>query len=142
MIPTENINESKTKNSTISKHYDNSNGSLYNFATQHNLNAYEFDVIKRIVRCRKKGEFNTDIRKTIEVLELYLQEQGDGKIVTKPNLNEIESSLNLISEKYKTKFYYEKLIENLTSLVNETPNDMELGKVVRKLIENVNSVSE
>ena len=29
-------------------HYDNTNGSLYLFANQHELNAYEFDVIKRI----------------------------------------------------------------------------------------------
>ena len=42
------------------KHYDNSKGSLYLFAEQHNLNAWEFDAIKRIVRSRKKGNFIED----------------------------------------------------------------------------------
>lgn len=55
-------------------HYDNSNGSLYLFAEQHKLNAYEFDLIKRIVRCRKKGQFKEDLEKTMRVIELYLKE--------------------------------------------------------------------
>lgn len=58
------------------KHYDNTNGSLYKFAEDNNLNSYEFEVIKRIVRCRKKGEWITDIEKTIEVLEIYKKEQS------------------------------------------------------------------
>jgi hypothetical protein len=58
------------------EHYNNDNGSLYLFAQQHDLNAYEFEVIKRIVRCRKKGEFISDIEKTKRVLDLYLKEQG------------------------------------------------------------------
>lgn len=62
---------------TTPKHYDNSKGSLYLFAEQQNLNAWEFEVIKRIVRCRKKGEFISDIQKTINVLEIYLQEQSE-----------------------------------------------------------------
>jgi hypothetical protein len=57
-------------------HYDNSNGSLYLFAEQHQLNAWEFEIIKRIVRCRKKGEFISDIEKTKRVLDIYLKEQG------------------------------------------------------------------
>lgn len=56
------------------QHYNNTNGSLYLFAEQHELNAYEFDVIKRIVRCRKKGQFRDDLEKTIRVIELYLKE--------------------------------------------------------------------
>ncbi len=59
----------------IDSHYDNSNGSLYKFAEDHGLNAYEFDCIKRIVRCRKKGQFKSDIEKTVRVLNLYLEEQ-------------------------------------------------------------------
>ena len=59
------------------QHYNNTNGSLYLFAEQHELNAYEFEVIKRIVRCRKKGEWITDLEKTIRVIELYLNEQGN-----------------------------------------------------------------
>jgi len=55
-------------------HYNNEKGSLYKFAEDHNLNAWEFDAIKRIVRCRKKGNFLEDIDKTIFVLELYKNE--------------------------------------------------------------------
>ena len=55
-------------------HYDNSNGSLYLFAEQHKLNAWEFDIIKRVVRCREKGQFKEDLEKTIRVIELYLKE--------------------------------------------------------------------
>jgi hypothetical protein len=57
-------------------HYSNTNGSLYKFAEDNNLNSYEFEVIKRIVRCRKKGEWITDIEKTIEVLKIYKKEQS------------------------------------------------------------------
>jgi len=56
------------------QHYDNTNGSLYLFAKQHELNVYEFDLIKRIVRCRKKGQFREDLEKSIRVIELYLKE--------------------------------------------------------------------
>ena len=55
-------------------YYDNSKGSLYQFAEHHKLNAYEFDIIKRITRCRKKGNFEEDLKKTIAVIELYLKE--------------------------------------------------------------------
>ena len=60
-------------------HYDNTNGSLYLFAHQHGLNFWEADAVKRIVRCRKKGEFESDIKKTIAVLELYLKEYENTK---------------------------------------------------------------
>jgi hypothetical protein len=59
---------------TTQPHYDNTNGSLYLFAEQHKLNAWEFDILKRVVRCRKKCEFETDLKKTIEVINLYLKE--------------------------------------------------------------------
>ena len=55
-------------------HYNNEKGSLYKFAEDHGLNAYEFDLVKRLVRCRKKGQFKEDLEKTIRVIELYLKE--------------------------------------------------------------------
>jgi hypothetical protein len=73
----ENINSEKwilTPQEETPQHYDNTNGSLYLFAKQHELNAYEFDIIKRIVRCRKKGQFRDDLEKSIRVIELYLKE--------------------------------------------------------------------
>jgi len=57
------------------EHYDNSQGSLYQFAEQHNLNSYEFDIIKRVIRCRKKGEFLSDLNKTKNVIDIYIKEQ-------------------------------------------------------------------
>lgn len=56
------------------KHYNNEQGSLYKFAEHHQLNAWEFDCIKRLVRCRKKGQWLSDIDKTIKVLEIYKEE--------------------------------------------------------------------
>ncbi len=57
------------------EHYDNTNGSLYQFAEDHKLNSYEFDIIKRIIRCRKKGEFLSDLNKTKNVIDIYIKEQ-------------------------------------------------------------------
>lgn len=56
------------------KHYDNSNGSLYLFADKQGLNTWEFDIVKRIVRCRKKGNFREDLEKTKFLIDLYLKE--------------------------------------------------------------------
>lgn len=58
----------------IDAHYNNEHGSLYQFAEHHKLNAWEFDIIKRIVRCRKKGQFKEDLEKTKRVIDLYLKE--------------------------------------------------------------------
>lgn len=55
-------------------HYDNSKGSLYKFAEEQNLNSWEFDLIKRIVRCRKKGQFKADLEKSKFLIDLYLEE--------------------------------------------------------------------
>ena len=56
------------------KHYDNSKGSLYQFCEHHQLNSYEFDLIKRIMRCRKKGNFIEDLEKTKFLIDLYIKE--------------------------------------------------------------------
>lgn len=64
------------------KHYDNSNGSIYQFAENQKLNSYEFDIIKRITRCRKKGNFKEDLEKTKVVIDLYLKEY-EGRDETK-----------------------------------------------------------
>jgi hypothetical protein len=56
------------------EHYDNSKGSLYKWCEERGLNSWEFDIIKRVMRCRKKGQFIEDIDKTIELLKLYKDE--------------------------------------------------------------------
>ena len=57
------------------KHYVGKD-SLYMFAADWELNAYEFDILKRIVRCRRKGNFEQDLQKTKDVIDIYLKEFG------------------------------------------------------------------
>jgi hypothetical protein len=49
--------------------------SLYKFAEEWGLNTYEFDIIKRIVRCWHKGTFEQDLTKTKDLIDIYLKEQ-------------------------------------------------------------------
>jgi len=56
------------------KHYDNTNGSLYKFADDHKLNSWESDIVKRVVRCRKKGNWKEDLEKTKFLIDLYIKE--------------------------------------------------------------------
>ena len=51
--------------------------SLYKFAEEWGLNAYEFDIIKRFVRCRHKGSFAQDLSKTKDLIDIYVKEQLD-----------------------------------------------------------------
>jgi hypothetical protein len=66
------VNESKPDQET----YDNTNGSLYKVADERNWNSYVFDAMKRLDRAERKGQFISDIDKTIKVLEMYKEEQG------------------------------------------------------------------
>lgn len=61
-------------NINTQKHYQGPY-SLYKFAEDFKLNAYEFDIIKRIVRCRHKGTFEQDLKKTKDLIDIYLKEQ-------------------------------------------------------------------
>ena len=68
------IKLSDIKESSEPTYYDNSKGSIYQFCENQNLNAWEFDIIKRVVRCRKKGNFTEDLEKTKVLIDLYLKE--------------------------------------------------------------------
>lgn len=68
------LNEPKTINTE--SHYKGKE-SLYKFCEEWKLNSYEFDLIKRIVRCRHKGKFVSDLEKTKALIDIYLTEQGD-----------------------------------------------------------------
>ena len=59
------------------KHYNNDNGSLYLLAEKLNLNHWEFDIFKRLVRCRKKGQFEQDIKKIKDTCDIYLSEHKE-----------------------------------------------------------------
>lgn len=50
--------------------------SLYKFAEEWALNSYEFDIIKRIVRCRHKNQFLEDLSKTKGLIDIYIKEQS------------------------------------------------------------------
>lgn len=56
------------------KDYYKGKDSLYKFGEEWGLNPWEFDILKRIVRCRHKGEFENDLHKTIDVIKIYLEE--------------------------------------------------------------------
>lgn len=56
-------------------HYDNTHGSLYLIANQRGWNAYQFDIIKRIDRALKKGQFKEDLEKTKFLIDLWLKEE-------------------------------------------------------------------
>ena len=67
----------KTEQLKTPKHYDNSKGTLYKVATERGWNSYLFDIVKRLERAEKKGEFKTDLEKSINVIKLWLQENGN-----------------------------------------------------------------
>ncbi len=59
------------------KHYDNENGTLYKVALERKWSPYLFDIVKRLERAEKKGEFHEDCIKSKVVIDLYVKEQGD-----------------------------------------------------------------
>lgn len=65
------LKESETTN--VKPYYKGRN-SLYQFAEEHELNSYEFDTIKRVTRCRHKGNWLEDLEKTKEVIDIYIKE--------------------------------------------------------------------
>ena len=68
--------KASSQKATTPSHYDNTNGTIYKVQKERGWNAYVFDIVKRLERAEKKGEFLSDIDKCIKVLELYRDEQG------------------------------------------------------------------
>jgi hypothetical protein len=64
------------RETTNTQSYYKGKDSLYKFAEEWGLNSYEFDQIKRIVRCRFKGNFKQDLEKTKDLIDIYIKEQG------------------------------------------------------------------
>lgn len=58
-------------------HYSNENGSLYKIANDLGLNHWEFDIFKRLVRCRKKNQFKEDLQKIKDTVDIYLNEYSE-----------------------------------------------------------------
>ena len=59
------------------KHYNNEKGTLYKVAQERGWNPYLFDIVKRLERAEKKGEFDTDLDKSINVIKLWKQERNN-----------------------------------------------------------------
>ena len=57
-------------NTDIPKHYNNDNGTLYKVAEERGWNSYLFDIVKRLERSEKKGEFESDLNKSKVVIDL------------------------------------------------------------------------
>ena len=55
-------------------HYKGST-TIYKVADDFELNSYEFDILKRIIRCRHKGNWLEDLQKTKDTIDLYIKEQ-------------------------------------------------------------------
>jgi hypothetical protein len=68
----------KTDMSSINtqKHYKGSN-TIYKVADDFELNSYEFDILKRVIRCRHKGNWLEDLQKTKDTIDLYIKEQHE-----------------------------------------------------------------
>ena len=60
--------------STNIKPYYKGKSSLYLFAEEYGLNSWEFDIIKRVIRCRHKGSWLEDLEKTKGVIDIYIKE--------------------------------------------------------------------
>ncbi len=58
------------------RHYIGST-TIYKVADDFKLNSYEFDIIKRILRCRHKGKWLQDLEKTKDTIDLYIKEQSE-----------------------------------------------------------------
>ena len=89
----------------MEKHYDNSKGSLYKFAEDQNLNAWEFDLVKRIVRSRKKGNFKQDLEKTKFLIDLYLEEYEDETKEIDSNKTYLENFFKKLEDKNQEYYY-------------------------------------
>ena len=66
--------EGKLPESTNIKPYYKGKSSLYLFAEEYGLNSWEFDICKRVIRCRHKGNWLEDLEKTKGVIDIYIKE--------------------------------------------------------------------
>ncbi|HAY3553726.1 hypothetical protein [Elizabethkingia meningoseptica] len=67
-------------NDSPQPHYDNSVKSfrsLMELGLKLELNHYEQDILKRLVRCRKKGQFKQDLQKIKDTIDIYINEYDE-----------------------------------------------------------------
>tara|TARA_R110002126_G_scaffold266996_2_gene410405 strand:- start:223 stop:579 length:357 start_codon:yes stop_codon:yes gene_type:complete len=68
--------DAKQETNKTPKHYNNDKGSLYKVAEERGWNPYLFDIVKRLERSEKKGEFKSDLEKSKFVIDLWLNESN------------------------------------------------------------------
>jgi hypothetical protein len=84
------------------EYYNNEHGSLYKIAQERGWNAYQFDIVKRIDRATKKGEFIKDLEKTKTVIDLWVKEMAEKDIIPSSfRWVSNEYSKNRISDNFK-----------------------------------------
>lgn len=66
-----------SENINTPKHYDNSKGTLYKISDERGWSSYLFDIVKRLERAEKKGEFDSDLDKSINVIKLWKEERNN-----------------------------------------------------------------
>ena len=81
------------------EYYNNEHGSLYKIAEQRGWNAYQFDIIKRIDRALKKGEFIKDLGKTKTVIDLWIKETTGKEILDGVKDTEVDTDFITIPER-------------------------------------------
>jgi hypothetical protein len=70
----------KQETNEAPEHYNNDKGSLYKVAEERGWNPYLFDIVKRLERSEKKGEFTSDLEKSKFVIDLWLNESNSMSI--------------------------------------------------------------
>lgn len=70
-------NRFETKSDVNTQSHYKGSTSIYKVAEDFDLNSYEFDIIKRILRCRHKGSWLQDLQKTKDTIDIYIKEQQD-----------------------------------------------------------------
>ena len=55
------------------QHYKGEHSAFY-WAHALNLTAWEIDILRRVVRCRHKNQFQQDLQKIVDTLSIYKQE--------------------------------------------------------------------
>tara|TARA_R110001606_G_scaffold216440_1_gene364378 strand:+ start:344 stop:640 length:297 start_codon:yes stop_codon:yes gene_type:complete len=73
-IIAQNGNDGLHYKNEVPEHYNNDNGTLYKIAEQRGWSSYLFDIVKRLERSEKKGEFTKDLQKSKLVIDLWLSE--------------------------------------------------------------------
>lgn len=112
----------------IPEHYNNDNGSLYKIAEQRGWNAYQFDIIKRIDRATKKGEFIEDLEKTKTVIDLWISESVETAIKDRMKDNAKRGAKSAFD--LSPKNVLSQIESRLNTAINPIKDELKVGDVL------------